>query len=96
MVESNDGNKDSFYKIFLKNRENSFGVAEYNLYFYFLISLHPNDYKIRILKYKNTSKFNPLIERLRRKYHYCSYHSYMRKDSKNFLNRVAKFLFFKI
>jgi hypothetical protein len=79
-VESVDVNGDNFYKIFLKNSENSGGVSEYNLYFYFLISCRKQDYKIRILKYKNTVKFNPLKERLRRKYDYCSYHSYMRKD----------------
>ncbi len=77
-VEANSNNNDPFYKIFLKTAKSSFGVAEYNLYFYFLISCHPNEYKIRILRYKNTSKFHPLLERLRRKYHYCSYHSYMR------------------
>ncbi len=82
MVEKHDASGEPFYKIFLKNRENSFGVAEYNLYFYFLISLHPQDYKIRILKYKNTSNFSPKKESLRLKYHYCSYHSYMRDDEK--------------
>jgi hypothetical protein len=80
-IEKYDGTGDSFYKIFLKNRENSFGVAEYNLYFYFLISCYPQNYKIRILKYKNTAKFRPWIECLRRKYHYCSYHSYMRPQN---------------
>ena len=68
-----------FYKAFLKNSESYYGVAEYNLYFYFLIACHADNYKIRILKYKNTAKFSPLYERLRRKYDYCSYHSYMRE-----------------
>ena len=77
-VEKADGSGDKFYKIFLKSREGS--IAEYNLYFYFLISCHPKNYKIRILKYKNTSKFSPWKERLRKKYHYCSYHSYMREE----------------
>lgn len=92
-VEKHDASGDPFYKIFLKNRENSFGVAEYNLYFYFLISCYPKNYKIRILKYKNTSAFNPLIERLRRKYHYCSYHSYMRKKNKKYFLEKIKELF---
>lgn len=76
-VEQADGSGDEFYKIFLRSREGS--VAEYNLYFYFLISCRPENYKIRILKYKNTAKFRPWLERLRKKYHYCSYHSYMRE-----------------
>ncbi len=79
-VENTDFSGGKFYEIFLKNREGTCGVAEYNLYFYFLISCHPKNYQIRILKYKNTAKFNPWIERLRRKYHYCSYHSYMREE----------------
>jgi hypothetical protein len=78
-VENANFNGGKFYEIFLKNRYNSCGVTEYNLYFYFLISCHPNSYEIRILNYKNTSKFYPWLERLRKKYHYCSYHSYMRE-----------------
>lgn len=89
-VEKVDGTGDPFYKIFLKNQENSFGVAEYNLYFYFLISHHPQSYKIRILNYKNTSDFNPIKECLRRKYHYCSYHSYMRDDTESLSQRIRK------
>jgi len=72
--------QQEFYKIFLQNRHDSFGVAEYNLYFYFLISHFPNSYAIRLLRYKNTSKFYPFFEKIRRKYHYCSYHSYMRNE----------------
>ncbi len=85
-VEKQDGSGDPFYKVFLKTCENSFGVAEYNLYFYFLICCHPDEYKIRILKYKNTSDFKKislLKERLRYKYDYCSYHSYMREEDKS-------------
>ncbi len=96
-VEAVDGSGDSFYKIFLKTAENSFGVAEYNLYFYFLISGHLENYKIRILNYKNTAKFQPLKECLRRKYDYCSYHSYMRGDEKTFgkkiLNKITNIFF---
>ena len=89
-VEKVDGTGDTFYKIFLKNQENSFGVAEYNLYFYFLISHHPQSYKVRILNYKNTSDFNPIKECLRRKYDYCSYHSYMRDDQESFGKKICK------
>ena len=89
-VESYDKNGDSFYKVFLKNREQSYAVAEYNLYFYFLISLHPQSYKIRILNYKNTSDFNPWKYRWRLKYHYCSFHSYMRNEKNNFWKIFSK------
>jgi len=77
-VEAHAEGSEPFYKIFLKSGKHSMSVAEYNLYFYFLISCHPGEYKIRILNYKNTAKFQPLWERLRRKYDYCSYHSYLR------------------
>ncbi|MBP7710295.1 MAG: hypothetical protein KA100_04415 [Rickettsiales bacterium] len=79
-VENADFNGGKFYEVFLKNRESACGVAEYNLYFYFLVSCYPHAYEIRILKYKNTAKFHPWFERLRKKYHYCSYHSYMREE----------------
>jgi hypothetical protein len=88
-VEAVSKTDDPFYKIFLKNCENSYGVTEYNLYFYFLVSCHPQSYKIRILNYKNTADFNPLKEHLRRKYHYCSYHSYMRGEGNNFCKKLA-------
>ncbi|MBU6338706.1 MAG: hypothetical protein KGQ36_01870 [Rickettsiales bacterium] len=96
-VESYDNVGDKFYKIFLKNREKSFGVAEYNLYFYFLVSLHSQSYKIRVLKYKNTADFNLWKYRFRRKYHYCSFHSYMREDNKknkcNLLQKISRIFF---
>ncbi|MFM7621066.1 MAG: hypothetical protein ACKO47_05625 [Alphaproteobacteria bacterium] len=87
-IENNFKNQ-KFYEIFLQNRQNSHGVAEYNLYFYFLISHFPNDYAIRLLDYKNTAKFQPIFENIRKKYHYCSYHSYMRK--KNFFQNIYNF-----
>ncbi len=87
-VESQDGTGDPFYKVFLKNRQRSFGVAEYNLYFYFLVSLHPQDYKIRILRYKNTADFNLWKYRWRSKYDYCSFHSYMRENQKNCFQKI--------
>jgi hypothetical protein len=89
-VQSLNKDGDPFYKIFLKNCENPFGVAEYNLYFYFLISYYPKHYRIRILNYKNTANFSPLKESLRRKYHYCSYHSYMRHNELNFCRNILK------
>ncbi|MBL6664482.1 MAG: hypothetical protein ISQ34_01410 [Rickettsiales bacterium] len=75
----NDNQDKDFYKIFLKHSKGGNSVSEYNLYFYFLMSFYQNDYQIRILKYKNCAKFNPLLENIRKKYHYCSYHDYMRK-----------------
>ncbi len=88
-IESNFKGEE-FYKVFLKNRQSLFGVAEYNLYFYFLISHFPDAYKIRILRYKNTSKFYPIIEKIRKKYDYCSYHSYMRGNSYDYTKIYKK------
>ncbi|MBM5783215.1 MAG: hypothetical protein FJ368_07350 [Pelagibacterales bacterium] len=79
LVEKNDVDGDLFYKAFLKYRTKSHSIAEYNLYFYFLVALHPEAYKIRMLKYKNTADTRFWKYLLFRKYHYCSFHSYMRK-----------------
>jgi hypothetical protein len=89
-VEKQDGTGDLFYKIFLKNAENFYSVAEYNLYFYFLASIHPNDYEIRILRYKNTADFNLWKYRWRLKYDYCSFHSYLRENKKNRLQKITQ------
>ncbi len=89
-VEKIDGSGDPFYKIFLKTSHTSYGIAEYNLYFYFLVSLHPSEYKIRILNYKNTADFSLWKYRLRRKYHYCSFHSYMRKTKENYCKKLLQ------
>jgi hypothetical protein len=92
-IVQNNFNHQEFYKIFLQNRQDSFGVAEYNLYFYFLITHFPSSYAIRLLRYKNTAKFSPFFEKIRRKYHYCSYHSYMRKsffDHKKIFTNLKK------
>lgn len=96
MVEQIDGSGDPFYKIFLKNSGPGYAVAEYNLYFYFLASLHPDQYKIRILRYKNTADFSLWKYRFRRKYDYCSFHSYMREDQKNFLQKIRAIVTKKI
>ncbi len=88
-------NNEQFYKVFLKSFNNFRFVSEYSLYFYFLITFFPNSYKIRILKYKNSANLNPLLESLRKKYDYCSYHSYMARDSlmlniiNNFYRKIA-------
>lgn len=95
-VEELDGTGDPFYKVFLKNSEASYGVAEYNLYFYFLISLHPKEYQIRILRYKNTADFSLWKYRWRRKYHYCSFHSYMRENQKTVAQKIKNFFAKKI
>lgn len=93
MVEKQDGTGDPFYKIFLKNTDKMYGVSEYNLYFYFLVSLHAEEYKIRILHYKNTADFKLWKYRWRLKYDYCSFHSYMRENKKNFLQKVKENFF---
>ncbi len=88
-VEQIDGTGDPFYKIFLKNSGPGYAVAEYNLYFYFLICFYPEQYQIRILNYKNTANFCLWKYRITKKYHYCSYHSYMREEE-DFLSKIIK------
>lgn len=78
-VIANDKIDQDFYKIFLKHSQGGNSVSEYNLYFYFILSFYHDKIKTRNLKYKNCANFRPLLENLRKKYHYCSYHDYMRK-----------------
>lgn len=87
VVRKTEKSDCEFYEIFLKKFGNLGFVSEYNLYFYFLITFHPQNYKIRMLNYKNTSIFRPLFEMMRGKYDYCSYHSYMAKDG--LLEKIA-------
>ncbi|MDX2082631.1 MAG: DUF6492 family protein [Rickettsiales bacterium] len=95
-VEKQAGGAEPFYKVFLKNSEAMYGVAEYNLYFYFLVSLHPQEYKIRFLRYKNTADFSLWKYRFRRKYHYCSFHSYMRKPKESLITTAKNFFLKKL
>ncbi len=89
----NDENK-KFYQIFLESRPSSYGVAEYQTYFNYVNIFHNKKIRLRSLKYKNTSDFNILKYALRRKYDYCSFHSYMRNENlpKSNKNIFSKFL----
>lgn len=80
-VETVDGSGDEFFNIFLKTSSQTMGVSEYNLYFYFLAAYCQNSFKVRILNYKNTGRFFPFLEKIRKKYDYCSYHSYLQKKA---------------
>lgn len=79
--------KKSFYEIFLITGKGN--VSEYNLYFYFINLYYQNQFETRLLKYKNTVKFYPKLENIRKKYSYCSYHSYMKKES-NFIKNIIR------
>ena len=79
--------KKSFYEIFLITGKGN--VSEYNLYFYFINLYYQNKFETRLLKYKNTVKFYPKLENIRKKYSYCSYHSYMKKEN-NFIGNIIK------
>jgi len=88
-VEKRDGTGDPFYKIFLKLGDGSHSVAEYQTYFNFILIFHREKMAIRKLNYKNTADCNVAKYRFRFKYHYCSFHSYLRANKENFLK--AKF-----
>lgn len=80
-IEEHDKSGDPFYKIFLKTAEAGHSVAEYSLYFWFILVYYFDQVGFRKLKYKNTAKFDFLRYHLTKKYHYCSFHSYMRDDA---------------
>lgn len=71
-------NKKKFWEIFMDCVEQDKSIpSEYELYFAFMLNNYPKNTKKRRLKYKNTSNLNVrkyLIDILRKKYDYCSYH----------------------
>lgn len=72
-------NNKPFYTVFLENvvdRTKS-GASEYEIYFNFMRLNHPNEIKIRPLKWKNTGSLDDLEE----EYDYISYHWHRRKSS---------------
>ncbi len=92
-VEKHDGSGEPFYKIFLKHADYSHSVAEYQTYFNFILVFHRNEMAIRKLNYKNTADPNVAKYRFRFKYHYCSFHSYLRDTKTNCLGtKFQKFL----
>lgn len=82
-VEKHDGSGDEFYKIFLKLADPSHSVAEYQTYFNFILVFHRDKIAIRKLCYKNTADSNVVKYRFRFKYHYCSFHHYLRGTKTN-------------
>jgi hypothetical protein len=83
-VEENDGSGDKFYQIFLELAERGHSVAEYGLYYWFILVYYFNQVEFRRLKYKNTAILTLFRYQLTKKYHYCSFHSYMRRKRKSF------------
>ncbi len=82
-VEKHDASGDPFYKIFLKYSDSLHSVSEYQIYFNFLLIFYREKIRIRKLKYKNTADINIKKYRRRLKYHYCSFHSYLRGTRSN-------------
>lgn len=76
MVEKKHKN-DFFYNIFLKNvtEYDSSGASEYEIYFNFILSKHPNEIEIRALNWTNTNHLNL---NLLNEFDYVSYHYYGR------------------
>ncbi len=69
---------EQFYKVFLKFSQQLHSASEYQIYFCFLLIYHRDKVHLRKLCYKNTSDINIRKYRKRFKYHYCSFHSYLR------------------
>lgn len=68
-------NNQEFWKIFLNQIEysNNSGASEYELYFHFMLKYHPNEIKIRQLKWKNYHQIDDSD------CDYISVHSYLRR-----------------
>lgn len=82
-VEEHHNNGEPFYKIFLKFSRHTHCASEYQIYFNFLLLYHKEKIRIRKLRFKNTSDINIRKYRNRLKYHYCSFHSYLRNCAPN-------------
>ncbi len=95
-IEDFDGTGDPFYKIFLKHSDNSHSASEYQIYFCFLLIYHRDAVRFRRLNYKNTADINIKKYRRRFKYHYCSFHSYLRNTHIKSWRAIAKRFFDKI
>ncbi len=68
-----------FYKLLLKFSSSDMSLSEYQIYFNYIVIFHEKEIAIRKLKYKNTADFSSITKyRWRFKYHYCSFHSYLR------------------
>lgn len=87
-------NGEPFYKVFLKFSQQLHSASEYQIYFCFLLIYHRDKIRIRKLCYKNTSDINIRKYQKRFKYHYCSFHSYLRGTRSNSI-RVKSGKFFK-
>lgn len=103
-IEDHDVGKDPFYKIFLKHSDTTHSASEYQLYYCFLLIYHPDKIQFRKLRYKNTADINIKKYLKRFKYHYCSFHHYLRSTKftsfraklKNFFTKtIAKFFVFE-
>jgi hypothetical protein len=93
--EALDADKDPFYKIFLKNHGQ--GVAsEYQIYFNFMMVFHPDLIVIRKLKFKNTSDPDITKYSIFPKYHFCSFHHYLRGTKQKSLRNKFRGYFYKI
>ncbi len=104
-VEKHHGGDEPFYKIFLKLADTIHSASEYQIYFNFLLIYHKEKIRVRKLSFKNTSDINIKKYRSRLKYHYCSFHSYLRGSRSNSArvklaklaqNFIRKFFYFEI
>lgn len=93
-VEKQAGTGEKFYQIFLRHSKGGLPAAEYNLYFWFILVYYFEQIKIRKLKYKNTADLGMWRYELFKKYHYCSFHSYMRDTSKTHAQILYKIILF--
>lgn len=95
-AEAHDANHDPFYVIFLKHSDHTHSASEYQIYFNYLLVFHREKIRIRKLNYKNTADINIKKYRRRFKYHYCSFHSYLRGTRSDSVRVRAGKLFRKI
>ncbi len=77
-VEAHHNSSEPFYKIFLKFSDELHSASEYQIYFNFLLIYHKEKILIKKLCFKNTADIDIRKYRKRFKYHYCSFHSYLR------------------
>jgi hypothetical protein len=75
-------NKEPFWKVFLKlvdkDRYDSSGASEYEIYFNYMLIHHFDKISVRKLNWNNVTSLNNINEFISNKYNYISYHYYLR------------------
>jgi len=74
------GIKKEFYELAMQTYKprREMELSEYQIYFNYIAIFHPEKLRVRSLKFKNSADQNIIHYLFHPKYHYCSFHHYLR------------------